>query len=166
MGQPRHDAESFKPLDQDAAILPFKMRSSEASAEQEQDLVGFYLEHWLTIEGDAKAVAEAVITDIDATTEDERQMTLKTAVDKSPLYDHYDAIYEADSILNRLDTEIRSMSGEGLTVSRKALLALLDVRAVELVESPDRDIEAQLARLPYGDEDKWGHLIDRILGQS
>lgn len=156
MVQPKHNPESFIPPPQDAEILPFMARHTEQQPAQ------FHIEKWLSLGSGGDAVAEAILTDVEADTDDEIQTRLKAAVAASTLFDHYDEICDADYVTQLLVDELQSSLNEGGSLRRKALRALMEVRSTQLIISPAGDIVDQLERLPLGDEELWQTLIKSL----
>lgn len=164
MAQRKHNPEAFSPPSKHAEIIPFRARSGEALEITEQNAAQFYVEKWVTSDQVGQTLAETILADTDTVGEadDEIHARLKEAMRTSPLYDHYDRIHGADTIIGSISSRFLSNVGEGLTPVRKAHLALMDVRATEIIQSPDQDIEEQLAKLPMGDEERWVELLKRL----
>ena len=166
MAQQRHSHEAFTPHQHGADIISISSKKSEQHNVTEQHPAQLHLIKWLGLSEDSSAVAERILHDVTADTDDEHQGALKEALRSSVLYDYYDALLDIDPIMAILEQRARELaqSGEGMTSTRKATIALMEVRATELIESPEQDIPLQLSRLPLGDEDNWQQLIERLKG--
>lgn len=164
MAQPRCNHESFASHHTDADVIPIHSRAGKESIAAEQSPTRFHLMKWLKLSSNGTAVADIILNDVSADTDDEKQTALKAALKPSVLYDYYDALHEYDSIIPLLEQRARTLvkSSDGMTSERRALIALMEVRAAEIIESPEQDIPLQLTRLPLGDEKYWQQLIDEL----
>lgn len=148
----------------DAEVISLRARESKGSTANEQSPVQFYIMKWLDLSNDGTAIADEILHDITTDNDDEKQTALKAAIASSVLYDYYDNLLETDLIIPLLEQRTRALvkTGQEMTSTRRALIALMEVRAAEIIVAPDQDIPLQLARLPLGDEDRWRQLIDQL----
>lgn len=155
MTHPRHNhgSDRYQPPSRDADVIPFRNR--EDIGHPEQALVQSYVQKWLEPDDRGEALALAILDDTDG--------ALKEALQSSVLYDKYDELEEADGVIQLLVKEVIAIKGKDLPILRKAFMALLEARAVEITPDADHDIAAQLAKLPEGNEETWRKLIERVI---
>lgn len=149
-----------------ADILPFKARGAEGIDPKElspAECVSVYLHKWTSLEFANAPIAEVIHADTPiGGVSDALQERLQQVIRDSPLFDLYEEIRGADSTLLLLESKVRSSDGP----EQKALLKLMDLRAAEVIEHPDDDLESQLAKIPLGDEDLWRTLVERLAKQE
>lgn len=173
MAQPKHNPDAFTPRDKNADILPFKSRKGPEAVDPAElsnaECVSFFVQTWNDPALADKPIADVINADVAAADNaDAWQERLHIIVDKSPLFDHYDEMLEADPATRLIDSTIRATLSDSETMmeERKAMRSLMYMRAAEVVERPDEDLESQLARLPLGDESLWVALIERLAKQE
>ena len=171
MAQPQPNSDSHTPPGKNAEILPFKARSGEEEADPEEltlaECVSLYIHKWNHPGLASRPIVDAIITDtINNNETDAWQERLQQAIDKSPLYDHYDDIRDSDPVTLLLESLMRSTQNNSLELERKAIRKLMDMRATQIVEQPDQDLKPQLARLPLGDEELWLTVAERLAKQE
>ena len=166
MALSRHNHEAFVPRSSDADIIPLHAQTGEQMNRTELSPAQFHLRKWLATDESASAIASIILNDISADTKDEQQRSLKNALRSSALYDYFDTLCDIDPVIRTLEQRARALaqSGEGMTPERKAILALMEVRATEVIEAPMQDIPLQLERLPLGDEEEWLKRVDQLKG--
>jgi len=164
MTQQRHNPGDFTPPHRGADIIPFRANNGEALDPPGPNPVLVHLKRWGAIE-QTDVLSETIVADTDPTDHSgsEEQERLKEAL-RDTLHhdDYYEDIRAVDPILRGLESRVSDSSGEGMTTERKALLALMDVRILDVMKGPDGDLAAQLAKLPLGDEEQWIELMKRL----
>lgn len=173
MTQPQHDPNQHGPSRREAEIIPFKLpRGAEELDPAELTLaecVSFYIHKWNHPAHTDRAIADAINNDTARKDYDDRwQARLEQAINSSPLFDHYDELLEADPITRLLDSVMRStIPARGtMTDERKAMSALMYMRATEVLAEPEEEIHSQLQRIPLGDEALWQSVTRRLAGEQ
>lgn len=166
--QPRHKAEHAPPPSGEADIIPFRSRSGEEIDPNKlspAECVSYFIHKWHDPSQDNRPIADVINSDAGkADDSDAWQQRLQRAVHESPLFDYYDEFIEADRVTRRLDSVMRSTQPAkgAMTAERTAMGTLMYMRASEILEHPEENLEPQLERLPLGDEDMWEKLAQRL----
>ena len=156
-----------------ANVLPFKQRGGEDEINPDKlspaECVSYFVNKWSHPGLAERPIVDVILADtLESDGADARQELLQQAIDKSPSLDYYDEIRDADPVTLLLESLLRSTQGEGrsLELERKALLKLMNMRASQVVDEREQELDLQLARLPLGDEAHWITLAERLAKQE
>lgn len=168
LSRPKH--ESFPPPEEGAEIFLFKTKGEAGEVDpydlSDGECVAFFIHRWNHPGFSSKPLGSIINVDVSNKDDsDAWQARLRDIVDNSPLFELYDDILEADAVTRLLDSLMRSSipsRTEGMSEQRRAISNLMYMRASQIVEHHDKDIEPQLKRLPFGDEAMWVKLAERL----
>lgn len=173
MTQPQPNQNVNGPPHKGADILAFKIpRGAEELDPTEFTLaecVSFFVYKWSHPGYTSRPIADVINENVVAgSSGDAWQKRLGEAIDRSPLFDHYDEILEADPVTRLIDTLLRSTISDDqkMAIERKAMRSLLSMRGAEVAANPSHDIATSLEQLPIGDEEVWQRLLERLASQK
>lgn len=173
MTQPQPNQSMDGPLQSEADIITFKIPKGAEELNPAEftlaECVSFFIHKWSHPGFTSRPIADVINENVTIGDDgDAWQKRLGEAIDRSPLFDHYDEILEADPITRLLDTLLRSTISDDqkMATERKAMRSLLSMRGTVVVPNPSLDITTSLEQLPTGDEEVWQTLLERLASQK